>query len=74
MLVEAADEALARAAPDEAIRWLERALDEAAPEPPPATILAELGMTKVILRDSEAIAHLQRALELAEEPALRLRV
>jgi len=74
VLVEAADEALARAAPDEAIRWLERALDEAAPEPPTATILAELGMTKVILRDSEAIAHLQRALELAEEPALRLRV
>ncbi len=74
VLVEAAEEALARGAPDEAIRWFGRALEEAAPEPHPAAILAQLGMTRSALRDKQAIADLQRALELAEDPGLRVRV
>ncbi len=74
VLIEAAEEALARAAPDEAIRWFGRALEEGAPDPPPATIMAELGMTQLILRDREAIVHLEQALDLTEDPALKVRV
>jgi DNA-binding CsgD family transcriptional regulator len=70
----AAQEARSRAAPEETIRWLERALEEDAPQPPRATILEELGMTRSALRDTAAIPNLQEALELAAEPATRLRV
>ena len=74
VFLEAAQQALARAAPDEALRWLRRALDEAATNPPPAVILSQLGLAEVAIRDPAAIGHLQRALELAHEPALRVRV
>ena len=47
----AAGEAGSRAAPDEAVRWLERALAEEAPEPPRATILEQLGMARTAIRD-----------------------
>jgi DNA-binding NarL/FixJ family response regulator len=73
-LVAAASQASARAAPDEAIRWFERALEEEAAEPPRGAILEGLGLTRAALRDTAAIPNLQEALQLAEEPALRLRV
>jgi DNA-binding CsgD family transcriptional regulator len=73
-LVEAAQQALARAAPDEALRWFRRALVERASRPPRAAILAQLGNAEVAGRDPSAIAHLQEALELAEDPELRARV
>jgi DNA-binding CsgD family transcriptional regulator len=72
--LEAARQAFARAAPDEALRWLRRALDEAASYPPAAIILSGLGQAEVALRDPAAIAHLQRALELADDPILRARI
>lgn len=73
-LMDAAESALARAAPDEAIRWFRRALEEDADDPPRGTILAGLGMAQVLLRDTEAIATLHAALGLIEEPLLRMRV
>jgi DNA-binding NarL/FixJ family response regulator len=73
-LVAAAEEARARAAPHEAIRWFRRALEEEAPQPPRATILEGLGVLLASLRDPEAIGHLQEALAISDDPALRLRV
>jgi tetratricopeptide (TPR) repeat protein len=73
-LVRAADQALARAAPDAAIRWLQRALEEGAPEPSRAAILAELGFAEVAARDMAAVGHLQAALDLAEDPRRRARI
>ena len=71
--LEPAQQALARAAPDEALRWLRRALREGASHPPRALILSGLGQD-VAIRDPAAIAHLQRALELADDPGLRARI
>jgi DNA-binding CsgD family transcriptional regulator len=70
----AAEEALSRAAPDEAVRWLRRALDEGADDPPPAVLLALLGTTEVILWDERAIGHLRQVLELTDDVTLRVRV
>lgn len=73
-LVEAGELALTRAAPDEAVRWFRRALEEGAAEPPAAVILAQMGMTEVALRDAASIGHLHEALERAEDLQLRTRV
>lgn len=73
-LVQAGERALAQAAPDEAVRWFRRALKEEAPEPPAAMILAQMGMTEVVLRDRQAIPHLQEARERAEDLGLRTRI
>ena len=73
-LIEAAADALARAAPDEALRWLRRALRENAPEPPRGVILAQLGSAEVALRDPSAIADLEEALTLAGDSRLRARI
>ena len=70
-LMAAAREAMARAAPDEAIKWLRRALDENAAEPPRAEILSLLGMTEVIMWDAEAVPHLREAVALTGDTALR---
>lgn len=74
MLCRAAEQALARAAPDEAVRWLRRAVDERAVRPPPEEILALLGTTEIILWDNRAIGHLQHALELTDSVDFRARV
>ncbi|HEX3830545.1 MAG TPA: AAA family ATPase, partial [Solirubrobacteraceae bacterium] len=73
-LLEAAEQALQRAAVDEAVGWLERALAENAPDPPRAQMLARLGTARAIQRDPAAIADLREAYELAEDPELRGRV
>jgi DNA-binding CsgD family transcriptional regulator len=73
-LLAAGRQALAQAAPDEAVQWFRRALEEDAAEPPAAVILAELGMTEVILSDPAAIGHLQEALALAKDRALETRI
>lgn len=73
-LREAAREATARAAPEAAIGWLRRALDEDAAEPPRAVLLHELGRVELFGRDAAAIGHLQQARELAADPVLRARV
>jgi DNA-binding CsgD family transcriptional regulator len=73
-LLDAAERALQRAAVDEAVDWLERALAEDASDPPRPQLLARLGAAKAIRRDPAAIADLREAYELAEDPELRGRV
>jgi len=73
-MVRAATEALARGAPDEAIRWHKRALAEEAPEPPRAELLAALGTAEVALLDPAALDHLRQALEASTDPGLSGRV
>jgi DNA-binding CsgD family transcriptional regulator len=72
-LLEAAQAALSRAAPDAAIAPLRRALEEEAAQPSRATLLFELGQAEMLVRDPAAAGHLEQALELAEEPRLRAR-
>jgi len=73
-LAESARQALSRAAPDAAVRLLRRALEEEATEPLRVILLFDLGRAEVAVRDPAAIAHLQEALELAEDPELRGRI
>lgn len=73
-LLEAGQNALSQAAPDEAVRWLRRALAERAPEPPEATILTLIGMAEFALRDPEAIPHLQAALERSTDVRERTQI
>jgi DNA-binding CsgD family transcriptional regulator len=73
-LMRAADEALSRAAPEAAVRWLHRALAEAAPEPARAVLLFAAGRAEMVLRDPASVAHLQEALDLASEPNLRAQI
>jgi len=71
LLAAAAERALDRAAPDEAVDWFERALAESAPEPPRVHLLARLGTAMVVQRDPAALGRLREAYELAREPGLR---
>jgi DNA-binding CsgD family transcriptional regulator len=73
-LLGAAREAQARAAPSEAAGWFRRALAERAEEPSRAVLLEGLGMTQAALRDTAAIATLQEAAGVAEDPAQKARV
>ncbi len=73
-LLAAAEGAMTRAAPDEAVGWLKRALEEAAPQPARVELLARLGLAKALQRDPTAVADLQEAYALAEEPHLRGRM
>ena len=72
--VKTAEQALDRGAPDEAIGWLQRALDEAAADPPRPELLMRLGLAKMLLRDPSALVHLREAFETADGPELRARV
>ena len=49
-LLEAAEDALARGAPDVAVLLLRRALDEQAPDPPRAALLLKLGQVELTRR------------------------
>jgi DNA-binding CsgD family transcriptional regulator len=73
VLARAAEQAVARAAPDEASFWLRRALAEQAPDPPRAQLLAQLGQVALAIRDPAATGYLQQALDEAREPWLRAR-
>lgn len=70
-LVAAGERALDRAAPDEAVRWLVRALAEDASEPPRVHLLSRLAVAKGLQRDPAAVADLREALILAEDLTLR---
>jgi hypothetical protein len=70
----AATDAMARAAPDAAVRWLRRALAEEAAEPPREVLLYELAIVEVAGRQPAAIDHLTEALDLASDPVLRARI
>jgi DNA-binding CsgD family transcriptional regulator/mono/diheme cytochrome c family protein len=71
MHLRAAEAAMLRAAPAEAARLLERALQENAPEPPRAVLLAHLGLARAMLRDPGCIAELRAAYDTLEDPELR---
>lgn len=73
-LREAACGAMRRAAPETAMRWLERALREAAPEPSRAVLLRELGSIELACRSPAAITHLREALDLTPDPVQRGRI
>jgi DNA-binding CsgD family transcriptional regulator len=73
-LLAAARDALARPAPLAAIAHLRRALEEEAGEPGRPVLLFELGRAEVAASDPHAIETLRTALELAQEPELRLRI
>ena len=73
-MVRAGAGAMARGAPDEAVRWYQRALEEEAPEPPRAELLAALGTAEVSLLDPAALDHLRQALEASTDAALSARV
>ena len=66
-----ADAARGAGESEHAIRWLRRALEEAAPVPPRAELLQNLGHVELVARESAAIVHLREALELTTEPATR---
>ncbi len=72
-MVAAAEEALARAAPEAAVRFLRRALAEEAPEPPRGMLLLRLGEAEMARRDPAAVEHLQEALRLLDDSALHTR-
>jgi len=63
----AADAAAASGAPESAIAYLRRALDEPGVER--AELLAFLGSLEVVVRDPQSIPHLQEAAELTADPA-----
>jgi hypothetical protein len=69
-LAGAAADAVARAAPESAVQLLQRALDEAAPEPPRPALLHDLGRAEVLARDPAALIHLREALADATDPRL----
>ena len=70
-LLAAAEDALSRAAPDEAIDLLERALAEGAHEPPRRDLLSRLGAARMLQRDPRAIEHLREAHRLTPDPRAR---
>lgn len=72
--VTSADRALERAAPDEAVGWLQRALEENAAQPPRPQLLSRLGMAKALLRDPAALVNLREAFATTRDPELRLQV
>ncbi len=72
-LLAAAERALDRAAPDEAIGWLERALAEHASAPPRVHLLARLGLAKTLQCDPMAIAVIDEIERERGEAELELR-
>jgi DNA-binding CsgD family transcriptional regulator len=72
LLERAAQDATRRGAPDSAVVYLRRALEE--PGAARAGLLRELGSLEVVIRDPAAIAHLQEAAGLVEDPAKALQI
>jgi predicted ATPase len=69
--LQAAESAITRAAPAEAVKWLERAIAEDAREPPRAELLARLGLVRATLRDPACVEVLREAYDTLEDPELR---
>jgi tetratricopeptide (TPR) repeat protein len=70
-LLSAADQALARDAPEVAIDLLQRALREQAPHPPKPTLLLRLGQIELTRRNPGAAPILREAHELSRDPRER---
>ncbi len=69
--LRAAEAALGRGAPAEAVAWLERAIAEQAPEPPRGVLLARLGLTRASLRDPGCVEILQEAYDTLDDTDLK---
>jgi hypothetical protein len=67
VLQQAAQHALNRGAPDSAVRYLRRALDEPPPHAARAHILHDLGVAELRLNGSMAVDHLRVALRCAQQ-------
>lgn len=74
ILREAARRALARGAPDVASAYLRRAIAEPPLSAEQADCLRELGVAELRAGDAGAVAHLERALEVTEDPHSRARL
>jgi DNA-binding CsgD family transcriptional regulator/predicted negative regulator of RcsB-dependent stress response len=74
LLDEAARSAADRGAPESAVAYLRRALDEAPDDATRGDLLRRLGRAEVALRDPASIGHLQQAAELAEDQRLALEI
>jgi DNA-binding CsgD family transcriptional regulator len=73
-LVRAADEALARGAPEAATRALRRALAEPPAPSRRAGVLIALGTAEMLTLDTEpAVEHLSRGVQTSVDPGVRLR-
>jgi DNA-binding CsgD family transcriptional regulator len=64
-------QAAARGAPEAAIAYLERALEEPVPADAKAEILGELGAAEAQLMSPQCVEHLREAMELGEDPRQR---
>ena len=69
-LEQAAADVLARGAPETAVVYLQRALDEPPIAPRRASILHALGSAEAQLVRPQAVAHLRQAREAADDPRL----
>jgi DNA-binding CsgD family transcriptional regulator len=74
LLRRAAAIALRRGSPANAVTFLRRALAEPPGKAQRATVLRELGEAELLGRHPQAIAHLQSALELAEDRQARVEI
>jgi DNA-binding CsgD family transcriptional regulator len=70
-LRRAAERSLAHGAPQAAVRYLRRALEEPPPDPERAGMLHTLGIAELSSADPAAIEHLQAAFSLVEDPVRR---
>ena len=70
-LLAGAGQALGRGAPDSAITYLLRAVDECADRAQRSLVLRELGLAEKLLVDIRAGEHLREALELCDDPGMR---
>jgi DNA-binding CsgD family transcriptional regulator len=70
----AAAHALARGAPESAVRYLRRALDEPPPPEARADVLVQLGSAEAAAAMPGAVERLQEALALHDDPLARARV
>jgi DNA-binding CsgD family transcriptional regulator len=70
-LVEAARGSVRKGAPDGAVSYLRRALDEPAPLEQRPQLLFELGMAEALTSGPAAVEHLTEAYDTLEDPAVR---
>jgi DNA-binding CsgD family transcriptional regulator len=70
----AAARAVGRGAPESAVAYLRRALQETADVNLRAALLHELGLAEKVLADPAAVQHLSESLELASDPVQRAAV
>ncbi|HEX5616796.1 MAG TPA: AAA family ATPase [Solirubrobacteraceae bacterium] len=73
-LRRAAHDAMAHGVPESALRYLERALKEPPADGARPHVLADLGRAGLVVGRRDALAHLEAAIPLIEDPVQRARV